>query len=130
MMQAVTKTHALQHSASALPGFLLMDIGVTHGQHHILQRGEMSQQMILLEHKAQLLAAQFWQLAVRRLHQIYTIEKHCARSGFIHTAQDIEQRGFSAARGSHHRKEFTSLDQQIQALQSMDFHGAHQIRFE
>ena len=71
----------------------------------VASRRQRGQQIELLKHEANLRLAQYGALRIGQLGKIDAINQHASRSRPREPAKDVEERRFSAARGSDNADE-------------------------
>ena len=93
----------------------------------VLACGEAGNQVIELEHEADVLAAKTREFGFGRAGQHVVEITHLAAAGRIEPAEDIQQRGFAAARRAEQHHQFTTIEREIDAAQRMHLDLAHAI---
>ena len=121
---SVCKPHVCKH----LPCIqrIAADLGC---QLHIFQRCQVSDQIIKLEHKANIISAVVCQLLLSVRGNFFSIQQDLSLRQRIHSAKDIQDRCLASAAGSDDHAEFAFFDFEIDALQCRDLHLAHVINF-
>src|SRR3546814_7833029 len=74
-------------------------------QHHIFERGELRQQEMELEHKAETLQPQPGAGVAVKVADILAVDQHGPAGGAVQKAEQIEQRRLAAARGTDDRRD-------------------------
>jgi hypothetical protein len=107
----------------------------THGVHgdlgdqrHVLARREAGDEVVELEHEPHVLAAVARERAVVGGHEVVVAEVHLAAGGRVEPAQDVQQGGLPAARRAEDHHELALEEVEVDALERVDLHLAHQIR--
>ncbi len=100
--------------SSALRGPLvplrLGDAGVHQGHLHVLQQGQLGQQVVLLEDEAQHLVADGGQLVVVHLAHVPAVQQIGAGGGHVQAADDVHAGGLAGAGLAHDGHELPLLD--------------------
>ena len=94
---------------------------------HILARGQAGNEVIKLEDKADMLAAETGQAGVVGVAQVLAVIPDFARSRRIQPAEDVEQRRFAAAGRAEHHHKLALKQLQINAAQRPYFDIAHAV---
>lgn len=100
--------------APALHPAIAADLGC---QLHIFQRCQVSDQIIKLEHKANIISAVVCQLLLSVRGNFFSIQQDLSLRQRIHSAKDIQDRCLASAAGSDDHAEFAFFDFEIDALQ-------------
>ena len=80
--------------------------------HHVFQCREFGEQVVELIHESQILVAQLPQFGLGKLGNFLPHQRNAAGTGFVQTAQQMQQRGFAAARRADNAHAFARLDLQ------------------
>ena len=89
------------------------------GQNNILIHVQDRYQVIALENKTDLASAEDAQGIFLEPGDILVIHIDLTGGGTVQTAQHVQQRGFPAPAGPHHRQEFAPLHSHIHAVQGL-----------
>ena len=130
LVRLVVHTVAQSYGLQGLDGFLPTlgsgDLGVIHQrQLHILQGGRLRQEVITLEHEADLTVAQFGALGLRHRANADAIEEVLTRRGGIQTAQLVEQRRLAGTGGTLNGDELALVDLERDTTQRLHRLLAH-----
>ena len=82
-----------------------------------------------LIHESQILVAQLPQFGLGKLGNFLPHQRNAAGTGFVQTAQQMQQRGFAAARRADNAHAFARLDLQRQIMQHVHIQAAVLIGF-
>ena len=80
------------------------------GQEDVVLEGEGVQQVEVLEHEAELVAAEGGQLPLRDAGDVPAVEQHLARSRAVERGEDVQQRGLAGAGLAHDGDVFALQD--------------------
>jgi hypothetical protein len=94
---------------------------------HVFARGQARDQVVELEHEADVVAAEARQLAVAGLGQVLAVVPDVAVRGHVETAQDVQERGLAAAGRAEQHHELAGIQIEIDAAQGVDLDLAHAI---
>ena len=112
----------------ALDALLRRDAGVDQRQFDVVQRGGAGQQVERLEDEADFLVADAGQFVVIEFADEMAVEPVIALAGSIEAADEVHQRRFAGAGGSHDGDVLVALDAQVDAAQGMHLLlGAHVV---
>src|SRR5579884_276693 len=107
MIRAFAQSHALQ----GFQRFLLVGHAVeVLRKHDIFQRRQIRNEVELLEHETDLFRPDAVQFRSRHRGHVLVVQPNLASGGAIKTANQIHQRGFPRARGTHHGQPFAGCD--------------------
>ena len=95
-------------------------VGDVGHQRDVFRDRQAGDQVIELEHEADVAAPVGGQLGLARPAQVLLAEQHRARSGGIESAQDVEQGRLAAARGAQQDDELAAPDLQVDLAQGLD----------
>jgi hypothetical protein len=87
------------------------------GHHHVLQRGEFRQQVVELEHEADVLVTEGAQRAASQAHYVRAGNGQCTGVRPLQGAEDLQQRGLAGPAGAHNAHHFALGHRQVHALQ-------------
>ena len=107
----------LRHASTLLGAGL----AVKERQFYIIQDVQRVNQVERLEDEAQAVVAEVGQLAVGHARRRRAGNLDGARGGRVKQPDEVQQRGFAAARGAHDTEEFTLFDRQVHVLQGDGF---------
>ncbi len=114
MVRAIGKAHPFQ----SFEGFFAVrDAVVVLGYHQIFHGCEVRNQVKLLEHHADLIAADLGQLVFGNIIEVDAVQDDFPGGVFIHAADDIHQSGFTGAGRSHDGQPVSFFYIQIDMLQ-------------
>jgi hypothetical protein len=100
---------------------------VDEGQLDVMQGGGAGEQVEGLEDEADLLVADAGELIVVELGDVVTVEPVAALRRRVEAAEEVHQRGFAGAGGSHDGDVLVVLDADVDALESVDGLVAHLV---
>lgn len=95
MARSLGKADSFEHVAGTLAGIALA--AQLQRQRHVVQRGEVAQQLEVLEHEADLLAAQRGAGVLVQSRQFLVGQPQAPGAGHIQARQQGQQRGLAAA---------------------------------
>jgi hypothetical protein len=122
---ALGEAHGGEAGARPLPALAHGHAGVEQGQADVLHRARAREQVELLEHEADLAAADARERVAREARHVLAVEDVPARGGPVETAQQVHEGRLARARGAHDGDEVTGVD--------LDRHRAqrvHDVRAE
>ena len=97
-------------------------------QRHVLACGERGDEVVELEHEADVLPPVARERGLVGVRQIVVLECDRARARRIEPAQDVEQRRLAAARGPEQDDELAGADVEVDAAQRVHLGLAHAVR--
>lgn len=117
---AVGKTHQIQHVEGGRLGLLLAAAGNEGGNHDVLQRGELGQQLVELEDEADAAVAEGREFFL--LHAAYfgAVDAYHTRVGRIECTHDLQQGGLSGTAGAYDAYYFAFLYLQVDAPEYLE----------
>ena len=126
VLGAVGDGHPLHHGRDPLLALGSTDFHVLERQFDVLIDVELVDEVEALEHEADVALAEFGALALLQLAHLLTEQLVGAARGVVQEAEDVEQRGFAAARRPHHGHELAGLDFEGDTVQreGLDFFRA------
>src|SRR5690606_11732791 len=86
-------------------------------QNDVFAQRQRVQQVVVLEHEAEALAAEAGQLVPFELGGVHALDAHGARRGRVDGGQQVQQRRFAAARRSHDAHELALFDGEGEVVQ-------------
>jgi len=119
-MQTFAQSDPLERFGRTLASVRAMFLRDQQRHHDVLDRIEVGEQMVELEHEAERPAANPRELSGRHREQRPPIELHVAAIRPIERAKDMQQRALPDARFSHHSDTLAVADRKFQAPQHMD----------
>jgi len=108
--QLAAQAHQLQGDPDPLVPLSSRDPGVHHGRLHILQQGELWEQVVLLKDKAQQFIADLRQLVPVYSAHVPAIQQIGPGGGHIQTADDVHAGGFAGPGLARNCHKFAPLD--------------------
>ncbi|GII92626.1 hypothetical protein Ssi02_28570 [Sinosporangium siamense] len=105
----VRETHLLQCRHGLFSGGGRTRAVEFAGKHDVLDRAQGGDEVEVLEHIADVPAAQRHAFRGRQGGQLHVLDGHRARGGAVESARDVEQRGLARSRRSHHGEELPRL---------------------
>src|SRR5262245_46538011 len=117
MLRAIREPHALERG-QRLGG--IGDRVVVLGHHHVLECGEMREQMELLKNDADFLAPKAHPAALAHRRDLGAIHPQAAGGRLIERSEQVEQRALPRPRGPHYREPFAGLDAQVHLVQRLE----------
>src|SRR6185295_10841043 len=102
----------LEQLAAAAAPLAARDAGLRLRQLDVLERRQHRQQEEALEHEADPQQPELAALRVALRPDVATVEEQLAARRRVHAAEDVQQRGLAAARGTAHSKVFPGLERQ------------------
>ena len=103
---------------------MLADLG---RQLHVLQSGEVGNQVIELEHEADIVTAVGGQLPGGIGRDLLVSQKDLSGGEGIHASQNIQQGGLARAAGTHDDTQFSLIDREVGILEGVDIHLPHVV---
>src|SRR5438128_2078067 len=103
------------------------ELAVKQRQVDVLQRRGAREKIEALENESDLRVADHGALVTSQLRGIDSREDIAAGRRTIETANDIHERRFSGAGGTHDGEELSFVDEQVDAVEGAHFHFAHLI---
>jgi hypothetical protein len=120
VVQALGKPHSFEHFPGDLLG-LTPGYALDQGRHHgVLQRVELGQQVMELEHEPDGAVAERRQLVGRKGADILAADVDAALGRSVQGSQQVEQGALARSRGTHHRHHLPLLDLEVRALEHFD----------
>ena len=107
--------HEGQQFLGALAGLLAVRSRDEGGYHHVLQGGELGQQLVELEHEPNLFVAELGQFALFHGAHIGAVYLYGTCIGAVQRAHNLQQGGLACAAGTHNAHDLTGLDVQVDA---------------
>src|SRR5438105_2544103 len=90
-------------------------------QHYVFQRGEVRNQMKLLEDEADFLRAETIEFRSGKILQVLSIDKDVTGALPVETSNQVDQRRFSRARRTHDGQPFAFAHRKGDAIECPDF---------
>ena len=117
MAHTVRQADLLQDRLRHASTLLGAGLAVKERQLDIVQDVQRVNQVERLENEAQTMVAEVGQLAIGHARRRRAGNLNGARRGRVKQPDEVQQRGFAAARGAHDTEEFTLFDRQVHVLQ-------------
>ena len=95
VFELIAQTHPLKGSLCRRVALCGGDARIHKGNFHILQKGQLRQQVVLLEDEAQLLVPDVCQLTAAHLADILAVQQISAFGRHVQTADDVHTSGFT-----------------------------------
>src|SRR5579862_905947 len=116
-MRTVLQSDALQ----CLEGFVLVGHAVeVLREHDVLERGEVGNQVKLLENETDLLGADTVQLSCRNVRDVLAVQPDLAGGGSVQAANQIYQRRLAGPGRPHDRDPLAGIDGEGEVVESTD----------
>src|SRR6185503_3130857 len=117
VLRAVTQADAIERRARL--------VGVGHRvvvlrDHHVLERGQIGEQVELLEHDADLFTAKPRALAFVQLRQLDAVHPHAPGGGGVERPEHVHERALARARGAHDREPLALGDLEVDAVERLE----------
>ena len=109
VLGAVGDGHPLHHRRDPLLALRRADVQVAQRQLDVLIDVQLVDEVEALEHEADVALAELGALPLLQLSDLLPQQLVAARGGVVQEAEDVEQRGFAAARRPHHGDELAVL---------------------
>ncbi len=106
LVELILQTHFLQCGSRPLFPLIFRHICQRHGQSHILQYGLVHDEVVALEHKPDPVVPVRIPVLVSVVLCASSVDDEIAAVVVVQAADDVQQRGLSAARGTENRYEF------------------------
>src|SRR5271167_2349945 len=116
-LELVAQADDFEHLGRAPARFGVVDTIDQRRHHHVFLRREVGQQVMELEHEAQLQVAELRQRFLIERKQILALEKNLARGRLFEAADYVQQRGLAGSRLPDYRYLLAGLDVQIEMTQ-------------
>ena len=110
---------ALKVLFNTLLGFAAPRAAYEGGNHDVLQRGELGQELVELEDEADMLVAKLRQLLLAECVHIQAVEDNCPLVGLVQRAHNLEQGGLSRSAGPYDRDYLAFFYVQVDAAQDL-----------
>jgi len=94
---------------------------------HVLDRAQARNQVVELEHEADVLAAELRQLRLVGAIQPVVAVPDFPAAGYVQPAEDVEQRGLATAGGTQQHHELAAVQGQVDAAQRVHLDVAHPV---
>ena len=120
-MKLVGQAHQLQHLAGAPRGLAFRHPRDQPRHHHVLQRGEVGEQVMKLENEAELEVAKVGQRPIAEREQVLALEIDLACGRRLEASEHVEQSRFAYTRLPHDRDFFARPDLHLEPAQHADF---------
>ena len=119
VLDAVAQADALdQLDRPPLARLSVLDVALR--QHHVLEHVQTRQQVVLLEHEADLPRPRVGPLAVAEPGRLDVVDDQAARCRLQQQAEEVEHRGLAAARAPHDRNELAPVDLHRHPIEGAD----------
>src|SRR5262249_14673992 len=128
VIQPVSQSYERQSFTGATLALLLGYTRVKHREFGILQSGRASEKIEALKHEPDLLISDSCQLLLAQPRHVGAFEPVLARRRLVEAAENIHERRFSAAAGSHDGNEVASIDTHTDSAQGVDFRLPKRVR--
>ena len=116
--------HLLQGMISRFGGLLPVPAGHHHGEHHILQRREVLQQVMELENKSHTPGTVVGQTSFTQVRHLEVTGVDPSRINGIQAADEVQQGALPASRGSDNGEAFPGPGGEADILQDTQSIGA------
>ena len=120
LVRLVGDAHLLEQGQGPLAALFPSHAGVEHGQLHVPDDARLGQQVVALEHEADLLIADAGQLTPAEALDCVPVQGVGARRGQVQAAQDGHKRRLARAGGADQGHELARLDAEVHAAQCVD----------
>src|ERR1019366_74255 len=117
---AIAETDQLERYLGIAPALRGRKPRQQQRQFDVLARRQHGQQVVELKHEADMCCAPSGQCALRQTVDALLADHDAALGGRIQAADQVQQGGFTRARGSHERQEIARLDVEIHVVQDLD----------
>ncbi len=114
MIHAVTQAHQFERFLGSH-----RCLGNFGHRGNVFPRGQAGNQVVELEHEADVMAAVTGQFPVIGGTQLHVAITHLARGRHVESAENIEQRRLAGAGGAQHHHQLAGIEIQIDAAQGM-----------
>ena len=129
MVQALCQAQLLEQCLSLRFGLLLWDTTNSRRHGHALECRELGQQVMHLKNKTQALIPPLTPLIFRHTGERLPGDRYLTRTGCIEASQQVQQSGFTRARGAHNRQPLARRHRQRQLIQHNNFSPGVTIGF-
>lgn len=116
---AISKSHKLQQLLGALTGLSPTLTGDEGRNHHVLDSGELGQQLMELEDEADATVAEVAQLSLRETAHVGAVDGYGAAVGAVEGSDDLEQGGLAGTAGTDDAHHLTFIYMQVDALEHL-----------
>ena len=117
VLDAIAEPHERQRRVHALEAICAAELGEQQRQLDVALGGEHRQQVVHLEHEADVVGAPVAELGVRQPVDREAIDFDGARGRPVETAEQVQQRGLARARRPHERDEVAARQIQVELLE-------------
>ena len=121
MMHTVGKSHLIERPQYAFTAFCLRQLVIQQWHFDIFIRCQIREQIKLLKNETDFFAAYLTQLILSTVIDIFAVKDEVAAVLNIEAANNIHQRGFTAAGGTEDRNEFPRPYMQVDIMQYSNF---------
>ena len=87
---------------------------------HVLEGGQLGQQVIKLEDESERAVAMLVALAIGEIVDPFAVEQYFTRVGCVEQAEQVEQRALARAAGSHDGDHLSALDVEVDPAENRD----------
>ena len=116
----VGKSHEGKEFLCPLPGLSPRSTADEGRHHHILQRGELGQELMELKDEAHVHVAKDGALGVAELHHIYAIDNDTAAVGLVERAHNLQERGLACTAWANDADYLASLYVEVNAFEDFE----------
>src|SRR5262245_8479466 len=124
MSEAIAKAHLRERRRRALARFGRGDALKHRRDHRVLERREIAEKVIELEHEPNVLAPVSRERRLASTEQILALKQDASGRWPVERAEDVKERGLADARGADQRHDFSSADLDRRAAQDSHHLGA------
>src|ERR1051325_982540 len=117
MAHATGEPHSAQQLLSAATSPLIVPTRNAQGHHDVLERAELSEQVVKLEHESNSTIPKRRQLLIRLLFDALARDGHTAAGGLIEGAEQVQQGALARPAGSDNRDHFSPYDLEVDAVE-------------
>jgi hypothetical protein len=121
VMRTIGEAHLREEPAGR---FAHRSIGASvrrhHRHHDVLERGELGQQIVVLEDEADRAAAQLRPLRFVEPRRGCTGDPHFARRRSIEQAHHVQERALARSRRADQRRELATIERQVDSVQHLE----------
>ena len=127
MREPLPQPDAIQQRLGAPLAFLGGTPGNAHRHAGVLERGEFGEQVVELEHEADVTVAEGDERVARHRAEVRVADANRSAVDRVEPAEDVQQRALADARGADDRHHLARLDEEIEAAQHRQRRRPHGV---
>jgi hypothetical protein len=127
VLEPVAQPHLAEKAGRRVRGLATRRARDEARQHHVLDRGELGQEVVELEDEPDPPSTQEREIAVGQMGDLRAVEKHLARRGPVESAEKVKERALASARCADDADDLALLDVEIESPQDVDLERSEVI---